>query len=139
MNSSITVSAVVNSSIESVWDSWNLPSHIAGWAFASDDWEASSVENDLRVGGKFKIRMQAKDKSAGFDFIGTYSVVDENKLIEYVMEDGRHVSVRFELINDGVKVIEIFDPEDENPEETQRKGWQAILNNFKKYVESSEG
>lgn len=132
----ITVQTIVNAPLEKVWERWNMPEHITLWAFASDDWEASSAENDLSVGGKFKTRMQAKDGSARFDFTGTYTAVKEHELIEYNMDDGRHVKVEFENTPDGVKVTETFDPENENPLEMQRAGWQAILNNFRKYVES---
>lgn len=133
----ITVQTTVNSPIDKVWEYWNKPEHISGWAFAQDDWEAYGAENDLRVGGKFKTTMAAKDKSSSFDFEGSYTTVEENRLIEYDLSDGRHVRVEFEPIQDGVKVIETFDPEGENTEELQRDGWQAILDNFKKYVESS--
>jgi len=131
----ITVQTVVNAPMDKVWEYWTSPEHITGWAFASDDWEALAVENDLRTGGKFKTRMQAKNGSSGFDFTGTYTDVIENELIEYDMDDGRHVKVEFEETPDGVKIIEAFDPEKENPEDVQRSGWQAILDNFKKYVE----
>lgn len=136
MPNTITVQTTINAPMEKVWEYWNKPEHITGWAFASDDWEAPAAENDLSVGGKFKTRMQAKDKSSGFDFEGTYTAVKENELIEYDMSDGRHVKVEFEEISDGVKVTETFDPESENTEEIQRFGWQAILGNFKKYVEA---
>lgn len=132
---SITVETVVHAPIGTVWEYWTKPEHITKWAFASDDWEAPEAENDLRVGGKFKIVMAAKDKSAQFDFTGTYSAVEEHKHIAYDMDDGRQVKVTFEQIPDGVRVTETFDPEHENPEEMQRAGWQAILDNFKKYVE----
>jgi uncharacterized protein YndB with AHSA1/START domain len=133
----ITVETIVKSPISKVWEYWNNSSHIMHWAFASDDWEARASENDLRVGGKFKTTMAAKDKSASFDFTGVYTVVKENKLIEYDMEDGRHVKVEFKELPKGVKVVETFDPENENSEEMQRNGWQAILDNFKKYVEGN--
>lgn len=137
----ITVETIVAAPMSRVWEYWNSPSHIVHWAFASDDWEAPSAENDLRAGGKFKTRMQAKDKSAGFDFNGTYTRVDSQSLIEYDMErapneeKSRHVKVEFKEFPECVKIVETFDPEDENPEEMQRSGWQAILDNFKKYVE----
>jgi uncharacterized protein YndB with AHSA1/START domain len=136
MKEAITVQTVVNAPIARVWECWNKPEHITGWAFASNDWEAPAAENDLRTGGKFKTVMAAKDKSTGFDFTGTYSVVKENQLIEYEMDDGRHVKVEFENTTRGVKVSETFEPENKYPLEMQRSGWQAILNNFKKYVES---
>lgn len=136
MKNPITVQTDIASSITKVWESWNKPVHITNWAFASDDWEAPSAENDLRVGGKFKIVMAAKDKSTSFDFEGIYSIVEEHKLIEYDMSDGRHVKTMFEETPSGVKVTQTFDPENENSEELQRTGWQAILDNFKNYVES---
>ena len=131
----ITVETIVNAPMEKVWECWNEPKHIGGWAFASDDWEAEGLENDLKVGGKFKTRMGAKDKSASFDFTGTYSAVKENELIEYNMDDGRHVKIEFKTIPEGVQITETFDPENENSEEKQRSGWQAILDNFKLYTE----
>lgn len=135
MKKAITIQTIVKAPIAKVWEYWNKPEHIVCWAFASDDWEAPSAENDLRVGGKFKTVMAAKDKSSSFDFTGTYTVVKEHELIEYTMSDGRHVKVVFEKTPEGVRVTETFDPEKENPEEVQRSGWQAILDNFKKYVE----
>jgi uncharacterized protein YndB with AHSA1/START domain len=135
-NKPITVETIVNAPIEKVWKFWNKPEHITKWAFASDDWEAPVAENDVRTGGKFKTRMQAKDRSQGFDFTGVYTNVNGKELIEYDMDDGRHVKVRFEEIPEGVRVTETFDPENENPLDTQRSGWQAILDNFKKYVEA---
>lgn len=141
MVKSITVQTIIKAPLAAVWDCWNKPEHITCWAFASDDWEAPSAENDLRIGGKFKTRMQAKDGSAGFDFIGTYSKVEPHSIIEYDMErapkeeKSRHVTVGFMETPEGVRVTEIFDPESENPEEMQRAGWQTILDNFKKYVE----
>jgi uncharacterized protein YndB with AHSA1/START domain len=132
----ITVQTILNAPIAKVWDGWNNPEHITKWAFASDDWEAPNAENDLRVGGNFKTTMAAKDKSESFDMVGIYTVVKEHELIEYDMEDGRHVTVQFQETPEGVKVTETFDPEQENSEELQRSGWQSILDNFKKYVES---
>lgn len=131
----ITVERTVKAPIEDVWDSWTKPEHIVQWAFASDDWEAPHAENDVREGGKFLTRMQAKDGSSGFDFTGTYTAVHENKHIEYVMSDGRKVKVDFEPVPEGVRVVETFDPESENSLEMQRAGWQAILDNFAKYAE----
>lgn len=132
----ITIETVVKAPMSKVWEGWNKPEHITKWAFASDDWEAPAAENDLRTGGKFKTTMAAKDKSASFDFGGVYSSVKEHELIEYDMTDGRHVKVEFTETPEGVKVVETFDPENENPDEMQRSGWQAILDNFKKYTES---
>jgi uncharacterized protein YndB with AHSA1/START domain len=132
----IVVKTMIRAPIAKVWECWNKPEHITGWAFASDDWEALAVENDVRLGGKFKTTMAAKDKSSSFDFTGTYTAVKENRLIEYAMSDGRHVKVEFAETPEGVRVTETFDPEQENTEEVQRSGWQAILDNFKEYVES---
>lgn len=135
MRNKITVSVVIDAPIEKVWKCWSEPEHITRWTFASDDWEAPFAENDLQVNGKFKTRMQSKDKKHGFDFTGRYTKVKEHELIEYVMDDGREVSIVFKNIDDQTKITETFDPEEENPSEMQRNGWQSILNNFKKYVE----
>ena len=132
----ITVETIVNAPIEKVWDYWTQPEHITQWAFASDDWEAPRAENDLRVGGRFVTVMAAKDKSSSFDFGGTYTAVIEHNLIQYDMEDGRQVAIQFTPTADGVRVTETFDMETENSEELQRNGWQAIMDNFKKHVES---
>lgn len=132
----ITIETTVNAPIETVWDVWNKPEHITRWAFASQDWEAPHAENDLRTGGSFKTRMQAKDGSEGFDFEGVYTNVEDEKLIEYDMPDGRHIKITFEKTPEGVKITETFDPESKNSEDLQRAGWQAILDNFKKYTES---
>ncbi len=121
-----------------VWECWNDVQDILGWSFASDDWEVPAAENDLRTGGTFKIVMAAKDKSEQFDFAGTYTAVKEHGLIEYDLDDGRHVKTEFTLTPDGVKIVQTFDPETENTEELQRSGWQAILANFKKYVEAKK-
>lgn len=134
----ITIETTARASMSKVWEYWNKPEHIMKWAFASSDWEAPAAENDVRVGGKFKTTMSAKDKSASFDFTGVYSAVKEHELIEYDMDDGRHVKVEFKELPEGVKVIETFDPENENSMEMQRSGWQAILDNFKKYVDEKK-
>jgi uncharacterized protein YndB with AHSA1/START domain len=137
MNNPITVQTIVKAPMQKVWECWNEPQHITQWAFADDSWEAPAAENDLRVGGKFKTTMAAKDKSSSFDFTGTYTAVNEHENIEYEMDDnGRHVKVVFTEVPEGVKIIETFDPENENSEEMQRNGWQAMLENFKKHVES---
>jgi uncharacterized protein YndB with AHSA1/START domain len=135
-NKSITVETTVNAPVEKAWQCWTEPEHITKWNFASDDWESPAGENDLRTGGKFKARMQAKDGSAGFDFGGTYTNVKTNEVIEYDMDDNRHVKVEFTPVDGGTKVTETFDMENTHSEELQRNGWQAILNNFKKHTES---
>ena len=133
----ITVQVLVNAPVAKVWEMWNVPEHITKWAFASADWHAPEAENDIREGGKFRTRMAAKDGSSEFDFSGTYTIVLPHERIEYVMDDGREVSVTFEDQGGATKITETFDPESENTEEMQRSGWQAILDNFKKYVEGN--
>lgn len=133
----ITVETAISAPIRKVWEFWTKPEHIVNWAFASDDWEAPSAENDVRVGGKFRTVMAAKDQSTSFDFTGTYTAVKEHSLIEFDLDDGRHVRVQFNEIPDGVYITQSFEPENENPEDMQRFGWQAILDNYKKYVESN--
>ena len=133
----ITVKTTINASIEKVWSFWTLPEHITKWNFASPDWHTPYAENDLREGGKFKSTMAAKDGSMSFDFEGEYTLVKQNETIEYIMADGRKVEISFNETPNGVEVIERFDPETQNPEEMQRGGWQAILDNFKNYVENN--
>ncbi|HYE59592.1 MAG TPA: SRPBCC domain-containing protein [Candidatus Kapabacteria bacterium] len=135
MEKTITVQTTVQAPMEKVWECWTKPEHIVQWAFAQDDWEAPAAENDVRTGGRFKTVMAAKDKSTSFDFTGVYINVQDHEIIEYDMDDGRHVNVHFENTPEGVRVTETFDPENENALEVQRSGWQAILDNFKKHVE----
>ncbi len=132
----ITIETLVAASIERVWEAWNSPTDIVSWNFASDDWRCPSAHVDLRVGGTFGARMEAKDGSFGFDFEGTYTVVDHLRRLEYRMADDRTVQVTFEPEAEGVRVRESFDTEDTNAAEMQRAGWQAILDNFRKYVEA---
>ena len=131
----ITIEATIKSTPERVWELWNDPKSITQWAFASDDWECPYAENDVRVGGKFLTRMSAKDKSAAFDFTGTYTEVLPQQKLAYTMDDGRKVTVTFDDLGNSVHVVETFEPERENPAEMQRSGWQAMLNNFKKWAE----
>lgn len=131
----ITVQAVIQAPIDSVWKSWITPEDIVGWYFASDDWHCPKAENDLKVGGKFLFRMEAKDGSFGFDFEGIYTAVKPNELIEYVLADERKISISFTNLGTETEISETFDAETENPAEMQRDGWQAILNHFRKYVE----
>jgi uncharacterized protein YndB with AHSA1/START domain len=133
----ITVQAVINAPIEQVWKLYNEPEHVMKWNNASNDWHTPRAENDLKVGGKFLYRMEAKDGSSGFDFDGTYEQVKTNELIVYSLTDGRKVEVIFTKDNETrTKIATIFEAENTNPIEMQRDGWQAILNNFEKYVES---
>lgn len=131
----ITVSTVVRAPREKVWELWIDPAHITRWCFAQGDWHAPRAENDLRVGGRFVTRMEARDGSTGFDFGGTYTEVVVHERIGYAMDDKRKVTVTFTDRDGGTEVTEIFDPETENPIKMQREGWQAILENFRKYVE----
>ena len=123
--------------MEQVWRAWNTPDDIKQWNAASDDWHTTKSEVDLREGGIFSSRMEAKDGSMGFDFAGTYTKVVEHKLIESVFGD-RTLVVEFIPGKDGVTVRETFDAETEYPLEHQKSGWQAILNNFKKHVEGQK-
>ena len=133
----ITVENTVNAPVEKVWTLWTGPEHIIKWNNASDDWHTPSAKNDLRVGGKFVFRMEAKDGSFGFDFGGNYDEVISNELITYTMGDGRKVKIIFTPQGNATKVVETFEAETENPIELQRGGWQAILDNFKKYAEAN--
>lgn len=132
----ITVSIKVKGSLEQVWDHFTNPEHIIHWNYASDDWHSPWSKNDLRVGGKFTTRMEAKDGSFGFDFEGLYTEVELFKGYTYELEDGRNIIVTFEEEDGQVTIREDFDAETENSEERQRDGWQCILDNFKKYSES---
>lgn len=132
----ITVENMVKADAEKVWELWTKPEHIKNWCNASEDWHAPHAENDVRAGGRFKTTMAAKDGSFSFDFEGIYSVAKHAEALEYAMADGRHVSIQFIKQNDGTKIIETFDPETTNSLDMQRSGWQAILDNFKKYAES---
>lgn len=135
----ITVTATINAPVAKVWELWNAPEHIVKWNTASDDWHSPKSENDLRPGGKFETRMEAKDGSFGFDFGGVYDEVEENELIAYTMGDGRRVRVIFSASGNTTTVTETFDAEDTHSVEMQQGGWQAILDNFKKYTEALAG
>ena len=132
----ITVTTTVNAPVKKVWQFWNEPEHIKGWAFATDDWHAPFVENNLHTGCTFKTIMAAKDGSFSFDFGGEYTDVQEHKYIAYTMGDGRKVSVKFVGDANTTKIEETFEPESQNPIDIQQGGWQAILSNFKKYAET---
>lgn len=134
----ISVETTVDAPIEKVWKFWTLPEHIIKWNNASDDWHTPRAENDLKPGGKFLSRMEAKDGSAGFDFNGIYDKVIKDELISYTIEDGRKVEILFETVKNGVRITETFEAEDENPVDMQQGGWQSILNSFKAYVEANK-
>ena len=134
----IVVETLVNKNIQTVWECWTMPEHIVNWNFASDDWHAPAAKNDLNVGGKFTYTMAAKDGSMYFEFEGIYHEIIPFKKIRYQLLDDRRVEIYFEETADGVHLVEHFEPETENPHELQRGGWQAILNHFKKYVETKK-
>lgn len=136
MANSITIQATVNAPVERVWKLWTEPEHVTQWNNASDDWYTPFAENDVRPGGKFTFRMAARDGSFSFDFGGEYDQVEEQRFMSYTMGDGRKVAVTFSSNGDTTDISETFDPESENPDEMQRAGWQAILDNFKKYAET---
>lgn len=132
----IKIQVTVKAPIEHTWKCWVSPGDIMKWNFASEDWHTTKSENDLKVGGKFLSRMEAKDGSFGFNFEGIYDMVDKYHTIEYTLLDARKVRVTFHEINGQTLVVEEFEAESENPVEMQKNGWQAILNNFKLHTES---
>lgn len=134
----LTVSTTVNVPADKAWEYRTKPEHITQWAFAMDSWEAPEAENDVKVGGRFRTRMRAKDGSAQFDFTGKYTAVEDGKSFTYRMDDGRFADVTFENVEGGTRIIESFEPEGQNPLEMQQGGWQAIMDNFKKYAESRQ-
>ncbi|WP_409226835.1 SRPBCC family protein [Gudongella sp. SC589] len=131
----IVVQATVNQTVDKIWEYLNLPEHITKWNSASEDWHTPRAVNDLRVGGQFNYRMEAKDGSYGFDFSGKYHEVELNRRIAYTLDDGRKVLIELEPVEAGVNVKYTFEAEESNSMEMQRSGWQAILDNFKKYSE----
>ena len=136
--SPITIETKVKAPVARVWEYWSAPEHITKWNNASSDWHTPTATNDLRAGGAFTARMEAKDGSAGFDFGGTYTKVVKYKQIDYTMGDGRNVRITFDE-NDGLThLTETFDPESENSRDMQQQGWQSILENFRKYAETHE-
>lgn len=132
----IDIEITVNAPLQKVWDCWTQPEHITQWNFASDEWCCPSATNEMVVGSDFSWRMEAKDGSMGFDFWGTYTEISLLKSLQITLGDDRKVEIGFEITENGVRVLESFETEDENTAELQRNGWQAILNNFKMHVES---
>ncbi|MEO8403999.1 MAG: SRPBCC family protein [Chitinophagaceae bacterium] len=132
----ITVKNTINAPVEKVWENWTKPEHIVKWNQASDDWHTTKAENDLRKGGKFSSRMEAKDGSFGFDFGGVYDDVKTNEYIEYTIGDGRKVKIYFTSEGNKTNVVQEFEAESINSTEMQKGGWQAIMNSFKKYTEA---
>ena len=136
-NQRVTIKAIILAPIEKVWISWTDPKHIKNWNNASEDWHTTTATNDLRAGGSFLSRMEAKDGSFGFDFSGIYDEVRLHEKISYTLADARRVEITFRGDGNTTEIIESFDAESENPIEMQRYGWQAILNNFKGYTEAA--
>jgi uncharacterized protein YndB with AHSA1/START domain len=134
----IIVEATIQAPVETVWKLWTDPKHIIHWNHASDDWHTTRAENDLRAEGRFLSRMEAKDGSFGFDFSGKHTRVEQHKQIENTLDDGRNMQVLFFPRGDVTAITEAFEAEQENSIELQKEGWQAILNNFKKYVEAPD-
>lgn len=134
---SITVRILTKESLEKVWDYFTNPKHIVNWNNASDDWHCPKAENDLTVGGTFSSTMASKEGKMSFDFNGTYTEVVPMKKFVYTIADGRKVTVKFDVMDDMVILTENFAPENENSMELQRAGWQAILENFRKYLENN--
>lgn len=137
MTDTITVEVLVHAPVDKVWDDFTTPAAICSWNAASPDWHTPHAENDLRTGGTFTSRMESKDGKEGFDFSGRYDEVVPHERIAYTMDDGRRVVVTFLPEHESVRVTEVFDPESSNPPEMQRAGWQAILDSFKRYVETT--
>lgn len=132
----LTVQTVIDAPVEVVWKNWTTPADIIKWNNASEDWHTTNAENDLRVGGKFKSRMEAKDGSEGFDFTGKYDSIKLNESIEYTLNDDRKVRINFSREGNKTRIVESFEAENTNSLELQQSGWQAILDNFKRYTES---
>lgn len=134
-NSKITVSATINAPVLKVWDCYTNPKHIVNWNFADPSWHCPSASNDMRVGGTYKARMEAKDGSFGFDFEAIHTDIKEGKEFTYEF-GGRVATVQFNDLGNKTELIVTFDPEKENPIDMQKGGWQLILNNFKSYTQT---
>lgn len=132
----IDVSVDINAPRDKVWQKWTNIDDVKNWSFASDDWAAEGLENNLTVGGRFRARNYAKDGSAEFILEWTYDTIKEGQFLAYTMDDGRKVQVTFSDTEQGTRIRQSFEPEQENSEDMQRNGWQAYLDNFKKFVES---
>jgi uncharacterized protein YndB with AHSA1/START domain len=132
----INIQATINAAEAKVWELWTMPEHIMQWNAASDDWHTTASTNDLRVGGSFNSTMAAKDGSFSFEFGGVYDVVKKNQTIAYTLGDGRKVHMTFTKKGETTFITIDFEAETQNPIEMQQGGWQAILNNFKKYAEA---
>ncbi len=137
MNNKITINATVKGDVQKVWDYYTQPAHITNWNFADPSWHCPSASNDMRIGGKYIARMEARDGSFGFDLEATYDAVKDGEGFTYTMPNGRQVDTSFKKEGGQTNVTIVFDPEDENPLDMQKAGWQAILDNFKQYTEAN--
>jgi uncharacterized protein YndB with AHSA1/START domain len=137
MSNKITVTATINAAVQKTWDYYTNPEHITQWNFADPSWQCPYATNDMKPGGRYVARMEAKDGSFGFDFEAIYEQVDEGKGFTYTMPNGRQVTVAFNENGQQTGIDVVFDPEEEHPLDMQKAGWQAILNNFKKYTEAN--
>lgn len=133
----LTISAHAKAPIDAVWRAWTTPADIMQWNAASDDWHTPYAVADIREGGTFLSRMEARDGSFGFDFEGTYTRVVPPQAIDYVMSDGRRAETTFTAEHGGVTIRTTFDAEAENSAEMQQQGWQAILDRFVRHVEGT--
>jgi uncharacterized protein YndB with AHSA1/START domain len=133
----IAIETTVEAPIQRVWAAWITPEDIQRWNFATDEWICPRADIELSVGGKFSYRMEARDGSIGFDFEGVFTRIENNRLIEFELGDQRRVSVEFSEAENGVRLVERFEVEDQHSAEQQREGWQSILDNFKKHVEAT--
>jgi uncharacterized protein YndB with AHSA1/START domain len=134
----ISIQATIDAPVEMVWKTWTTPQDIMKWNSASDDWHTPNATNDLKTGGTFRYRMEAKEGSIGFDFYGVYTDIRLFEYIEYTLGDGRKVNIVFTPSGNQTSVVESFEPENTHSIDQQRNGWQAILNNFKMYTEEKQ-
>lgn len=135
MTQKITIQAVISADRQKVWEYYTQPEHITKWNFADPSWHCPSATNDMKVGGRYIARMEAKDGSIGFDFEATYNEIKAGEKFSYTMTDNRVVEANFKELGEETELTIIFDAENENPVDMQKQGWQSILNNFKKYTE----
>ena len=138
MKHTINIDTTIAAPASLVWQYFTAPQHITQWNFATPDWQCPSAENDLKPGGKYKARMEAKDGSFGFDFEAVYDEVVTHKKLAYTITDGRKVVTQLEPVADSTRISTTFEAEDQHSPELQRAGWQAILDNFKNYAEAQQ-
>ena len=136
MKNKITVAATIDADAQKVWEYYTEPKHIVNWNFADPSWHCPKASNEMKVGGTYNARMEAKDGSFGFDFEAVYTNIIKGDEFTYEF-GGRTATVKLNKLNDQTEIVVVFDPEEENPIEMQKDGWQAILNNFKLYTENN--